>query len=120
MAAPLLVVKLLLALGLLWAMSRAFWGAPPARPRPAAARLALALAAAGAALAAAGAWAGAAWAAAPAAGAVLAASLAGWCSRAPRGGGPGGPPRPEAPPPVDWDAFDRARAGWSRPRTPAG
>jgi hypothetical protein len=60
----------------------------------------------------------------PAAGAVLAASLAGWCSRAPQDGGPDGPaepePEPEPQPPVDWDAFDRARAGWARPRVPVG
>lgn len=40
--------------------------------------------------------------------------------------GGGGPRRPEPPPEepggpgLDWDAFDRERAGWSRPRTPAG
>jgi hypothetical protein len=39
------------------------------------------------------------------------------------GGGPGGPqPPPDAPggPGLDWDAFDREREGWGRPRTPAG
>jgi hypothetical protein len=118
MAALGVVVKALLALGLLLAIARAFGGAPPAQPRPAAARLALGLAAAAATVAATGAYAGAGWAAAPAAVAVLAASLAGWFSRGPEGGGPDAPPAPESPPPVDWDAFDRARAGWSRPRVP--
>jgi hypothetical protein len=33
------------------------------------------------------------------------------------GGGGGDDPRPDGPTPVDWDAFDRARAGW-RPREP--
>ncbi len=39
------------------------------------------------------------------------------------GGGPGGPgPPPDAPggPGLDWDAFDREREGWTRPRMPAG
>jgi hypothetical protein len=55
------------------------------------------------------------------AGAVVAASEAGWWLRA-RGdggddddGGEGGPD-PGGPPPLDWDEFDRARAGWNRPR----
>ena len=55
------------------------------------------------------------------AGAVIAASEAGWWMRARRddgggddGGGEG--PDDDGPPPFDWDEFDRARAGWNRPR----
>lgn len=33
------------------------------------------------------------------------------------GGGGGGGDEPEPPGPIDWDAFDRARAGW-RPHEP--
>jgi hypothetical protein len=122
MAALGVVVKAVLTLGLLLAMARAFRGAPPARPRPDLARLALGVGAACGAAAAALAYAEASWAAAPAAAAVLAASLAGWCSRSPSGpSGPGGaggppsddPPSPEPRSPVDWDAFDRERAAWA-------
>ncbi|HYF25424.1 MAG TPA: hypothetical protein VD931_06765 [Baekduia sp.] len=36
------------------------------------------------------------------------------------GPGHGGPDRPDDPgPPADWDAFDRARRSWERPRVPA-
>ena len=118
MAAVPVVVKAVLALGLLLAMARAFRGAPPAHPRPDVARLALAVGAACGAAAAAGAYAEAPWAAAPAAVAVLAASLAGWCSRGPSGPGPGEGPSPEPDSPVDWDAFDRERAAWARRRVP--
>ena len=118
MAAVPVVVKAVLALGLLLAMARAFCGTPPARPLPGAAQFALGVAAANAAAGAAGAFAGAGWAAVPAAVAVLSASLAGWCSRGPSGTEPDDPPAPEAPPPVDWDAFDRARAAWARRRVP--
>jgi hypothetical protein len=125
MAAVPVVVKAVLAVGLLLAMARAFRGAPPARPRPGAARLALGVGVTCGALAAVGAYTEASWAAGPAAAAVLAASLAGWCSRSPSGSsGPGGaggppsddPPSPEPPSPVDWDAFDRERAAWARRR----
>ncbi|MEA2255877.1 MAG: hypothetical protein QOG35_1922 [Solirubrobacteraceae bacterium] len=34
------------------------------------------------------------------------------------GGGGGGGRGPKAPPPIDWDAFDRARRAWDRDRTP--
>ena len=118
MAALGVVVKALLALGLLLAMARAFRGAPPACPRPDVARLALGVGAVCGAAAAAGAYAEAPWAAGPAAVAVLAASLAGWSSRGPSGPGPGDPPSPEPPSPVDWDAFDRERAAWARRRAP--
>ena len=55
------------------------------------------------------------------AGAVVAASEAGWWLRARRDdggddGGGGGGGEPDGPPPFDWDEFDRARAGWTRPR----
>lgn len=123
MAAVPVVVKAVLAVGLLLAMARAFRGAPPARPRPGAARLALGVGVACGALAAVGAYTEASWAAGPAAAAVLAASLAAWCSRGPSGAGPGDPPSPgpsppeppgpEPPSPFDWDAFDRERAAWS-------
>lgn len=58
-----------------------------------------------------------------AAGGVEAICVAGWRLRqASRGGGGGdSDPAPEGDPPVDWDEFDRARAGWRpRPRDPAG
>src|SRR6187551_3340149 len=116
MAAFGVVVKAVLALGLLAAMARAFAGAPPATARPGRARLALGLAAACAAAAGLGAYTEARWAAAPAAGAVLAASLAAWCSRGPSGSGRGDPPSPGPSPPepsgpeppssFDWGAFD--------------
>ena len=49
-----------------------------------------------------------------AAGGVLAACAAGWWLR---GAGDDGRFEPEAPSPVDWDAFDRERGTWS-PRSP--
>jgi hypothetical protein len=116
MAALGVVVKAVLALGLLLAMARAFRGAPPVRPRPDVARLALGVGAACGALSAVGAYTEASWAAGPAAVAVLSASLAGWYSRGPSGPEPDDPPAPEPPSPVDWDAFDRERAAWGRRR----
>jgi hypothetical protein len=36
------------------------------------------------------------------------------------GGGGGGGSGPRVPPPIDWEAFDRARRSWERDRTPVG
>jgi hypothetical protein len=47
--------------------------------------------------------------------AVEALCLAGWWMRRRDAGGEGEPE--PGPPPIDWDAFDRVRAGW-RPREP--
>jgi hypothetical protein len=48
---------------------------------------------------------------------VEAACAAGWWLRS--ADDDDGPGEPEAPP-LDWDAFDRLRGGWSRPREPVG
>ena len=67
------------------------------------------------------------------AGAVVATSLSVWHARGPTEDGEGGlgvragepedGPGPHRPTPpvdaIDWDAFDRARRGWERPRTSA-
>jgi len=50
--------------------------------------------------------------------------FAGWLGRGGGGGGGGGggddgPGPPHSGPGLDWDAFDRARRDWERPRTPA-
>jgi len=50
--------------------------------------------------------------------------FAGWLGRGGGGGGGGGggddgPGPPHNGPGLDWDAFDRARRDWDRPRTPA-
>lgn len=58
---------------------------------------------------------------------VLALCLARWMARGPAGGGGGGggtkKPEDDGPGPkdqdsLDWDAFDRAREDWSRPKIP--
>ncbi len=43
-------------------------------------------------------------------------ALAAHLLRAGTGPGPGEDGEPPAPPPIDWDAFDRERERWTRPR----
>jgi hypothetical protein len=51
---------------------------------------------------------------------VLACCVSCWLSRgADRHGDDAGGGGPEPDPPIDWDDFDRLRAGWDRPRVPA-
>ncbi len=47
-------------------------------------------------------------------------ALAAHLLRAPAGPGPDGHEDPPGPAPVDWDAFDRERERWTRPRPRAG
>jgi hypothetical protein len=125
-----LVAKAALAALLMFSMGRAFMGPPAVEPRRAVARTLLAITAlcyfAGASLAALG------DAIVPGALVVIAgietACAAAWLVRGlpdspgnddddeddgDDGGGPGGD---GGLPPVDWDAFDRARRAWDRPR----
>jgi hypothetical protein len=118
-------LRVALAAVLLVSIFVAFLGPPARKPRPHLARRLVALivmAYAAAALAMAG---GAQMAsAALAAGGVEIGCLAAWLGRNRGRGGEdppdGGEPRdPDGPEPIDWDAFDRARAGWGRhPREP--
>ena len=42
-----------------------------------------------------------------------------WHARGDDDGGGGGDPGDDAPGPIDWDQFDRARRDWDRPHVPA-
>jgi hypothetical protein len=121
------------AVGVLLAFSvvRGFGGAPARARHPAAARLLLTAAAAsyaGAAVALLGGQAVLSGVLAVVG--VEAACLSAWLARATGdddddggGGGPGPDDDGDRPAPhgpaVDWEAFDRARSAWERPRTPA-
>jgi uncharacterized membrane protein YgcG len=119
--------KVALAAVVCASMWRAFLGAPAPANHRAAARLLLALTAAcyagGAAVVASG---------ADVLGSLLivagieASCVAAWLVRGARddgggddggGGGGGGGSGPKLPPPIDWEAFDRARRAWERTPT---
>ncbi|HSD78186.1 MAG TPA: hypothetical protein VLA98_12310 [Solirubrobacteraceae bacterium] len=105
-------------------IARGFAGAPAARPRPGAAGVlllaAVALYAAATATLAAGRVGSSALLAIAG---VEAACASAWLARADCGGGGGdggdddAPAGPCGPPPIDWDAFDRARRDWEREPT---
>jgi hypothetical protein len=122
-ALPLLVKAALAAL-LLGSIARAFAGPPAKRPNPVATSRFLAFAGAaysgGTAMLLLG---HATLATAFAATGVEAACASAWLARAGGGDGPDddgghGGDEPAGPPPIDWDAFDRARRAWERAGTP--
>ncbi|HEY3019087.1 MAG TPA: hypothetical protein VGJ32_02800 [Solirubrobacteraceae bacterium] len=112
--------KLALAALLAASILRAFYGPPPETPRQLAALRAGAFGVVCYVAAVAVAFTAHATAAcALLVAAVEALCLAVWLARG-RDDRPGGEPEPEPDPPVDWARFDRERARWERPRTPAG
>jgi len=124
-----LLVKLILAVGLIVSIGLAFFGRGPSRP--ASRRLVAAVAGGGMIGYLVGLHAAIngrhAFAAAVIAVAVETMCLAVWLAKA-RSDGDGGSRRPDEPEPADpgddpgpdWDDFDRQRALWSREREPAG
>lgn len=127
MSALPLVLKAAFAALLLGSLLRAFLGAPARAPHRDVARALLSAAAlcylggATLILAAEALLAGTLLIA----GGIEASCLVAWLARAGSndddeggdgGGGGGGGPRPRGPAPIDWDAFDRARRSWERPR----
>lgn len=121
-------MKTVLAIALMAAIGQAFFGRPPRRRGARSLIFALGLAGATAwAVGVIGVYSDAEdGAGAAIALGVMSLSSARWLARGIEGDdGPddgdegGGPPGVDEPPPSDWDAFDRARAGWSpRPRDP--
>jgi hypothetical protein len=111
------VAEAAIAAVLVCSMGRAFLGSAPQRADPVAAAywMLAALLVLGTALLTTG---DQLWRLALIVGGVEAACAAGWWLRGADDSG-GEPDEPGVPPP-DWDAFDRLRGGWSRPREPVG